>query len=219
MRKLDTVEANRLLTDFCATAVHAAPKIGLECRTRELGPAFGDILDNRFHPETVIYGNYLGPGSEDAAVGGWSAEHHTELWRGTLLVTKRHGRWAPVWYKSTVITHSCRKLNRVDARQVLLCEEEDGGMGHVLHYLFGVDFTKPATVQKSALAVADFYENFCGSQQQRIRSADVERIAMQFARDRRITVSALATRVAQPLRRRIFPTESQEVIRLTLRPC
>jgi hypothetical protein len=170
--KLTNAEADELLSGFCATKVRTVAKIGLECTTRDLGKAFRDIVDNTFHPESVTYGNFLGPESEDAAVNGWSAEHHPEFWRGTLLLTKRNGRWAAVWYRSSIITHSCRKLLKPDKRQVLLCEEEDGGMGHRLHYLYSVDLKPPRDIRDAPLFAADFFESSCIVHRQRIVAAD-----------------------------------------------
>ena len=80
---------------------------------------------------------------------------------GTLLLTKRDGSWKPLWYGSAVVTHSFRKVATPSGRQILLCEAEDAGMGHVLHYVFSVDLTVPVDARKSLLAVADSYTSSC----------------------------------------------------------
>jgi hypothetical protein len=192
--KLSASEADELLEAFCATKIRAVAKIGLECTTRNLGPRFRGIVDNRFTPESVIYGNFLGPEGEDAAVSGWSAEHHPELWRGTLMLTKRQGRWTPVWYKSSVITHSCRKLSRPDKRQILLCEEEDGGMGHRLHYLYSVDLTSPKDIREGPLFAADSFESSCVVHLQRIVTAEWDQAAF-----------VLGVKTATPTWRTVLP--------------
>lgn len=56
-------------------------------------------------------------------------------------------------------------------REVLFCEAEDAGMGHVFHYVFWIDLTAPVIWQKSLLAVADSYTSSCV-----IRRQEVERV-------------------------------------------
>ena len=145
--------------------------IGLTCSTRKLGRAFSDIVDAEFHREGVIYGHFLSANSEDAVVSGWSAETHPYLWNGTLLLTKSKGTWKPLWYKSAVLTRSCGKAAMPSGREVLFCEAEDAGMGHVFHYVFWVDLTAPVIWQKSLLTVADSYTSSCV-----IRRQDVQRV-------------------------------------------
>jgi len=155
-----------LLRAFCEAEPKVVAGIGLECRVRALDPAFNDIIDNTFHPVGVTFGHFLGPASEDAAVNGWSAETHPYRWGGTLLLTKRDAKWKPLWYKSALIVHSCEKMATPDSREILLCEDEDGGMGHRLHYLYAVDLRHPADLGKTLLTRAESFEDSCTVQQQ-----------------------------------------------------
>ena len=152
-----------MLQAFCSADVKVVPGVGLTCPVRSLGGKFADIVDNTFHPEGVIFGHFLGPESDDAAVSGWSAETHPSRWGGALLLTKRSGKWLPLWYKSALIVHSCEKMATPGSRDILLCEDEDGGMGHQLHYLYAVDFRHPV---ESPLAEAESYRDGCAVQQQ-----------------------------------------------------
>lgn len=93
----------------------------------------------------VIFGHFLSPASDDAAVNCFACENHPDLWGGTLLLTKRQGKWQPVWYKAGVITRHCRRISLTTGRQILFCEGTDGGMGHNLHFLYTVDFANPKT--------------------------------------------------------------------------
>jgi len=172
VQTLTPTDATALLTRFCASSVKTVERIGLTCTTHRLGTAFTDSVGAEFHPEGVIYGHFLSPTSDDAVVSGWSAEHHPDLWGGTLLLTKSNGHWKPLWYRSAVITHSCRKLPMPSGREVLLCEAEDGGMGHVLHYLFSVDLTSPVPFTESVLAVADSYSNPCFTDKRRVERVE-----------------------------------------------
>jgi hypothetical protein len=160
VQKLDLTEMQTLLSN----------NIGLKCSTGTLGQAFSDIVDNHFYPQSVVYGHFLSPGSEDAAVSGWSAETHPSLWGGTLLLTKRNGVWMPEWYKSAIITHSCQKVTTPSRREILVCEDQDGGMGHKLHYVYSVDLLKPMDRRVSPLAVADSFQNACVLRRQQIKS-------------------------------------------------
>ena len=54
-------------------------------------------------------------------------------------------------------------------REVLFCEAEDAGMGHVFHYVFWVDLTSPVIWQKSLLTVADSYSSSCVMRRQEVQ--------------------------------------------------
>jgi hypothetical protein len=105
----------------------------------------------------LLFGHFLSPTSEDAAINCSGCEGHPNLWGGTLLLTKRSGKWRPVWYKAGVITRHCRRVSEATGRQILLCEETDGGMGHSSHGLYLVDFTKPEFAWHSIVLMADSY--------------------------------------------------------------
>jgi len=162
--RLERVEAESLLSQFCVS-ITDTKNVGLTCKTLSLGPAFAGILDNQFHPKGVIFGHFLDSGSEGAAISGWSAETHPYHWGGTLLLTRDYDKWKPVWYKSGLITRSCEKAERIDGRELLVCEFEDGGMGHRYHSLYGVDLRRPSTELNLALADS-FQSDFCSAQRQ-----------------------------------------------------
>lgn len=107
----------------------------------------------------VIFGNFLSPTSEDAAVNCYACDGHAQLYGGTLLLTRKSGEWAPVWYKAGVITRQCRRITLATGRQILLCEETDGGMGHSLHGLYTVDFNNPKFAWRSVVLMADSYSD------------------------------------------------------------
>jgi hypothetical protein len=141
-------------------------KIGATCSVRALGPNFKDIVDSTFQPQGVVFGHFLGPDSDDAAVSGWSAETHPYRWGGTLLLTKRNGAWKPLWYKSALITRSCEKVAMPDRRDILLCEDEGGGMGHQLHYLYAVDLKRRHDSRENLLIQAVSFSDGCTAQSQ-----------------------------------------------------
>ena len=141
----------------------------MTCTTWRLGAGFSDIVDRRFHPKGVIFGHFLGPESHDAAVSGWSAETHPFRWGGTLLLSRRGAVWTPVWYRSGMIIDSCEKVALPDQREILLCEDEDSGMGHALHDLYAVDFEHPSDFRQGLLARADSFRDWCVSQKQLLK--------------------------------------------------
>jgi hypothetical protein len=169
VKRLQQRDAEAVLSEFCEGSLKLVAGIGLTCSTRALGSKFADVVDNGFHPEGIIYGHFLTSTSEDALVSGWSAETHPSLWGGTLLLTKRGGKWTPLWYKSSVLTHSCRKLAMPSGREMLLCEEEDSGMGAQIHYLYSVDPVSPVDIRKALLVVAQSFNDGCTVRRQVIQ--------------------------------------------------
>ena len=162
---LARVEAESLLSDFCVS-IADVKEFGLTCKTRPLGPAFDDIVDNEFHPKGVIFGHFLDSGVEGAAISGWSFESHPSHYGGTLLLTQDKGKWKPAWYKAGLITRSCERADRPDGRELLICEFEDGGMGHRYHALNAIDLRRPSADAPSLVVADSFESNFCVAQQQ-----------------------------------------------------
>jgi hypothetical protein len=107
----------------------------------------------------ILFGHFLSPTSEDAAINCYACEGHPNLWGGTLLLTKESGKWRPVWYKAGVITRHCRRISLATGRQILLCEATDGGMGHSSRGLYVVDFTRPEFAWRSVVLMADSYSS------------------------------------------------------------
>jgi hypothetical protein len=124
---------------------------------------------------SVIYGHFLSPASEDAALSAEGHDSHASFFGGTLLLTKQNGNWQPVWYKASVISRYCRILAPRSGRDTLLCEFEDGGMGHSYHFLYTLDLTNPQDPVHAALLVADSYLLMCEDfQKQTIEAIDIE---------------------------------------------
>ena len=169
-RALGPGEADIFLAGFCQTPTRLVEGVGQTCTTPPLSAGFSDITDRTFHPKNFIFGHFLGPESDDIAIGGWSAETHPHLWGGTLLLTRHNSSWVPVWYRSAMLIDSCEEVALRDGREILLCENEDSGMGHALHYLYTVDFVHPADLQHSLLAKADSFKDDCMRQRQLLRA-------------------------------------------------
>jgi len=169
VRSITQEEANELLGRICEKSVHFEKGIGLTCITRPLGLEFEDIVDRRLHPKAVVLGHFLSPNSSDAAVSVWSAETHPQRWGATLLLSNRDGVWVPIWYRSGLIIDACAKVALPNSREVLLCEDEDSGMGHAFHYLYQVDLEHPSDLERTLLAKAESYQDLCGRQQQELK--------------------------------------------------
>jgi hypothetical protein len=157
-------QAQTILSLFCINLANTQG-FGLTCKTRTLGNGFTDIIDNQLHPQGMIAGHFQEPHSEDAIVSGWSAESHPYHWGGTLLLSRRDGVWSPIWYKSGLITSFCEKATQPDGREILLCEFEDGGMGHRYHTLYTVDSRRPSP-GTPPLVLADSFSDGCVKQKQ-----------------------------------------------------
>jgi hypothetical protein len=177
---LTLMKAQSLLSAIC-TSIIETKQFGLTCETKPLGPAFSDIADNQFHPQGIIFGHFLKPDSEEAVVSGWSIETHPYHWGGALLLTRGGGKWRPVWYKSGLITRSCEKAGRPDGRELLICEYEDGGMGHRYHALNAIDLRHASADTPPIVSADSFDSDFCTMQQQTMEAVHWETERRSFS--------------------------------------
>jgi hypothetical protein len=91
----------------------------------------------------VTLGHFLSPTSDDAAVSVRGCEPHIMNFGGTVLVTRRSGRWSMLWYKAGVDTSRCRKVSLRDHREILVCIGEYGGQGNIWTALYVEDLSSP----------------------------------------------------------------------------
>ena len=180
-QKLERADADLLLASVCLGQVRVEPS-GLTCATRRLGPKF-EITDRALHLEAVILGHFLGPDSDEAVVAASSAEGHAGRWGGTLLLHKEGSAWTPIWYRGGLITENCEKIALPDHREVLLCEDEDSGMGHALHDLYAVDLERPSDLPQGLLVRADSFTDQCGTQKQSLGQVEWSPDRLAFSID------------------------------------
>jgi hypothetical protein len=160
--------ADALLKNECRGPI-IWEEAGCYCDRR--GEEKGSVRE-RLSAKGVVYGHFLSPTSEDALVSGDAGESRPEGSGGSLLLTKKENEWVPVWYKSAIISRYCRRVQLETGRHILLCENEDGGMGHRYHDLFVLDPLAPADWRDSALLTADSFVDQCHEDQRQ----SIERI-------------------------------------------
>ena len=180
--RLELTRAKSLLSNFCVSLIDTKP-LGPTCEIRKLGPSFAEITD-LFYPQGVIFGHFLDSSSEEAAISGWSGfDTHPSHWGGTLLMTRRDGGWRQLWYKSGVITRSCEKAERPDGREILICEFEDGGMGHRYHVLNAIDLRHASAGTSPIVSADSFDSDFCRMQRQTMEAVrwDTDRQSFSVA--------------------------------------
>lgn len=186
--ELNVEEARILLGQLCPTGVkqqEIGKEVSFSCVTPAVGGRSVVVPQRLVDPRNVTsaqksaaaqdiefqwfrgvhYGHFLSPNSDDAALNGWGGEGHPDFFGGTLLLTKKDGEWRPVWYKSGIISRYCRKLTLGSGRQILICEEQDAGMGHSYHVVYALDLTSPTDPMRGSLLVADSYLLMCRDQQ------------------------------------------------------
>lgn len=94
--------------------------------------------------DRVTLGHFVSATSEDAALSTAGCEpHSTATWGGTILLTRRSGRWTMLWYKGGVDTDRCHKAQLSDSREILVCIGSYGGQGNVKTLLFVEDMLAP----------------------------------------------------------------------------
>jgi len=159
----------------------------------------------------VIFGHFLSPTSQDAAINGFGGEGHPELYGGTLLLTKQAEAWKPVWYKAGVITRHCRRVSLATGRQILFCEETDGGMGQSIHGLYSVDLTNPRFVWHSVVLMADSYSSLMLGG---VQAQSIDRVSFEQTEQSNLLVRVYARHGRIDLRPD-YPNESLPIPKLS----
>jgi hypothetical protein len=87
--------------------------------------------------QTITFGHFLRPTSEDALVFGTGCEPHVNGFSGAYLFTKERSSWRRVWYRAGENASDCKKLTGSDGRDLLVCEGADmhQGVGDWFLYL------------------------------------------------------------------------------------
>jgi len=104
-------------------------------------PAGTDFPNDHLEIRGVIYGHFLGPRSDDAAVGFFGCESHADGFGGALLLTRQNGAWKLAALRPAAIVDDCKKIAARDGRDVLVCYGDDMHQGIADKYLFLLDFT------------------------------------------------------------------------------
>jgi hypothetical protein len=118
----------------------------------------------------VTFGHFLSPASDDAALWMVGCESHGSNFGGTILLTRRRGKWSMLWYKSAIQTAQCHKVPRRDRREILVCMGTDGGQGNNFTELYVEDLLNPkATLRAGNANDGTFFVAFddtatCGQQ-------------------------------------------------------
>jgi hypothetical protein len=121
---------------------------GTETKCRGACPKFtsfaGDNLG--WSLSRLTHGHFRSPTSEDAALWMEGCEPHSENFGGTILMTRRSGRWIMLWYKAGVVTERCHKVPLVSGREVLVCIGTYGAQGANTTELYIEDLLRPTLV-------------------------------------------------------------------------
>jgi hypothetical protein len=133
----------QLLEAVCPGRVIDSERITCRGACPEFTSFGGDSFD--WSLARVTFGHFLTPSSEDAVLWMSECEPHSENWGGTILLTRRAGRWTMVWYKPGVQTEHCHKVAMQDGREILVCVGQFGGQGNVWTALYVEDLLHPVT--------------------------------------------------------------------------
>jgi hypothetical protein len=93
--------------------------------------------------ESVTFGHFLSPTSEDAALWITGCESHASNFGGAILLTRKSGKWSMLWYKSAIQTATCHKVTRRDRREILVCIGTSGAQGNNATTLYVEDLLDP----------------------------------------------------------------------------
>ncbi len=91
----------------------------------------------------VVRGHFLSPTSDDAALSMEGCEPHSYNFGGTILFTRKSGKWTKLWYKGGVPTETCHRGKLQGGREILVCLGQFGGQGAESTELYVEDLVAP----------------------------------------------------------------------------
>ena len=93
--------------------------------------------------DAIVRGHFLSPTSGDAALSMSGCEPHSFNFGGTILITRKSGKWIELWYKGGVPTEKCHRGKLQSGREILVCLGEWGAQGGVSMELYLEDLLTP----------------------------------------------------------------------------
>jgi len=170
--------------------------IGKDIACTETCPESSAFKDDKNWDWTLLgvtRGHFLSPHSDDAALAMTGCEGGYNRYGGTILLTRRSGKWNMLWYRGGVQTQQCHRGKIPGGREMLICLGGIGGQGNVWMDLDLVDFLSPSITLNSPTD-GSFFNSFdnsstCGWNPQdeakpvHITHEFIERVAIQTERD------------------------------------
>jgi hypothetical protein len=96
--------------------------------------------------ESVTFGHFLSPASDDAVLWMTGCEPHSENFGGAVLLTTNSGTWSMLWYRPGVQVKRCHKLPLSNGREILVCIGTFGGQGNNFTNIYVEDLLNPKPV-------------------------------------------------------------------------
>jgi hypothetical protein len=97
----------------------------------------------------ITRGHLLSSTSDDAALDMGGCEAGNNNYGGTILLTRRSGKWVMMWYQAGVPTANCRRARLQSGRELLICMGEGGSAGFISTQLYVEDMTSPTRALRS----------------------------------------------------------------------
>ncbi len=140
----------------------------------------------------ITRGHFLSPTSDDAALSMEGCESHAYNFGGTILLTRKAGKWTLLWYKGGVPTTNCHRGKLQSGREILICLGAWGGQGNVWTDLYVEDLSapKPGLMSGNGGAIFEVFDSSltCGefgeeSKPLPLKRDYIERVTFQNAAD------------------------------------
>lgn len=139
----------------------------------------------RWDLQSITFGHFVSPASDDALLSGSGCEPHSEGMSGSYLFTRNGSSWRRIRYLEGVNAFDCKKLTGSDDRDRLVCAANDMHQGVGDSYLYLLDAGRdPATVDplddtsrgETFFAVDDSLGGCVTYPKGFVQSAEIERV-------------------------------------------
>lgn len=134
------VNGTGLLGAVCPGKIATGKELG--CAHCPPDSGFGS-MDLPWSLESVTFGHFLSPASEDAVLWMTGCEPHSRNFGGAVLLTRKSGRWSMLRYAAGLQIGRCHRLPLNDGREILVCIGTFGGQGNNLTNIYVEDLLSP----------------------------------------------------------------------------